>query len=62
MKLTLILAIFATASLFSCKKDHTCECTNSYSTYDAGTVEKTKNQAKKYCESLSEGETKCKVK
>lgn len=62
MKLTLLLASFALLTATSCKKDYTCECTNSFSTYDAGTVEKTKGQAKKYCEKLSEGETKCKVK
>ncbi len=49
-------------SLISCKKDRTCECTNSISTYDAGTVEKTKSQAKKYCKSLTAGETTCKLK
>ncbi len=46
----------------SCSKERTCECTNSNSTYDAGTVDQTKSQAKKYCEGLSAGDTKCKLK
>lgn len=57
-----VFAIFFALSLISCKKERTCECTNSNGTYDAGTVEKTKRQAKKYCEGLSFGETTCKLK
>lgn len=48
--------------LSSCKKDYTCVCINSNGSYDAGTVEKTKRQAKKYCEDLSAGATECKLK
>lgn len=49
-------------ALFSCKKEWTCECVNSNATYDAGTVEKTKSQAKKYCKDLSSGQTTCQLK
>lgn len=62
MKITKIIAFFALFTVVSCRKEYTCQCTNTFSTYDAGTVEKTKGQAKKYCESLSAGETKCKLK
>lgn len=62
MRFTLLIAFFAVFTITSCKKERTCECSNSYSTYDAGTIEKTKGQAKKYCKSLSEGETVCQLK
>jgi hypothetical protein len=62
MKLLLTVALLTVFALSSCKKERTCECSNTYSTYDAGTVEKSKSQAKKYCESLSAGDTKCKLK
>ena len=62
MKLTLIIVLSAFFALVSCKKERTCECSNSYSTYDAGTVEKSRSQAKKHCEALSAGETRCKLK
>jgi len=62
MTLLRFVACFFVLSLVSCKKERTCECTNSNGTYDAGTVEKTKRQAKKYCEGLSFGETTCQLK
>jgi hypothetical protein len=46
----------------ACKKDRTCECKNSSSTYAAGDVEATKSQAKKYCKDLSSGDTQCYLK
>lgn len=58
-KFLVVLGVFF---LVSCKKEWTCECSNTNATYDAGTVEKTKSQAKKYCKGLSEGETTCKLK
>jgi len=62
MKSITILSFFCFLTLLSCKKNRTCECSNAYATYDAGDVDKTKGRAKKYCESLSAGETKCKLK
>jgi hypothetical protein len=62
MKLLLNMALLSIFIFVSCKKERTCECTNTYSTYDAGTVEKTKSRAKKYCEDLSVGDTKCTLK
>lgn len=62
MKFATTIACLTFLTLFSCKKDHTCQCSNSFSTYDAGTVEMTKSQAKKHCKSLSAGETTCKLK
>ena len=59
IKIMVCLAFFA---CFSCKKNRVCECTNSQGTYSAGEVEMTKSQAKKYCKSLSAGETDCKLK
>jgi hypothetical protein len=59
---TLFLTTIILISFMSCSKERTCECTNSNSTYDAGTVDQTKSQAKKYCEGLSAGDTKCKLK
>lgn len=62
MKFLAIPVFLALLSLVSCKKEYTCQCSNSFSTYDAGTVEMTKSQAKKHCKSLSAGETICKLK
>lgn len=56
-----IISFLALISLVSCKKDRTCECTNSKGTYNAGDVDMTKRQAKKYCKELSSGETTCKL-
>ncbi len=58
-KLVTILLLFFT---ISCKKNRTCVCTSSSGSYDAGEVEKTKSQAKKYCKALSVGETNCELK
>ncbi len=57
-----LFALLLLFSVVSCKKNRVCECTNSLGTYDAGEVEKTKSQAKKYCKDLSAGETTCKLK
>lgn len=58
-KMSALIIIFIGAS---CKKERTCQCTNSIATYDAGTTDGTKNQARKYCKTLSAGETECKLK
>lgn len=57
-----ILMLAAIAVLASCKKNYTCQCTNSNGTYDAGEIEDTKSKAKKHCESLSGGSTTCNLK
>jgi hypothetical protein len=62
MKITSIYLLFILFTLISCKKERTCVCTNSIATYDAGTTDGTKSQAKKHCESLTAGETTCKLK
>ena len=62
MKFAVVPAFLVLFISSSCKKDYTCQCSNSFSTYDAGTVEMTKGQAKKHCKSLSAGETTCKLK
>ena len=49
-------------SLASCKKNYTCECTNTNGTYVAGEVEATKSKAKKHCEGLSTSNTECVAK
>jgi hypothetical protein len=54
----LLLAILS----FSCKKERVCVCKNTIATYEAGTLESTKSYAKKYCKSLSNGETVCELK
>jgi hypothetical protein len=46
----------------SCKKNRICECKNSNATYDAGEINDTKYQAKKYCTGLSSGDTQCYLK
>ena len=62
MKTLTLFALFFLSTLISCTKERTCQCTNSTSTYDAGTVDKTKSQAKKYCKTLSTGNTVCDLK
>ncbi|MBI3518491.1 MAG: hypothetical protein HY062_03930 [Bacteroidetes bacterium] len=62
MKIIPICALFMTLLCVSCKKERTCQCTNSVATYDAGTTDGTKIQARKYCKTLSAGETECKLK
>lgn len=57
-----IITLLVLISLVSCKKDRTCECTSSKGTYNAGEVDMSKRQAKKYCKELSSGETTCKLK
>lgn len=54
-----ILVFFVLSVFASCKKTYQCQCTNSSGTYAAGETEGTKMQAKKHCESLSEGSTTC---
>jgi len=56
IRISLLLLAFITVS---CKKDYNCVCTNSNGSYTAGTVEATKSDAKKYCESLSTTNTSC---
>ncbi len=58
-KYSLIFLLFFT---MSCKKNRTCVCTSSAGSYEAGDIEKTKSQAKKYCKDLSVGETNCELK
>lgn len=62
MKIAPLLVSTLFILLLSCKKERVCECKNSFSTYNAGTVEQTKSQAKKYCKSLSVGQTECYLK
>lgn len=62
MKTLTLLAFFSLITMVSCTKERTCQCKNSISTYDAGTVDKTKSQAKKYCKTLSNGDTVCDLK
>lgn len=45
----------------ACKKDHDCVCTNSNGSYTAGTIKDTRMRAKKQCENLSTGDTKCTI-
>lgn len=57
------IAIFLFAVLISsCKKEYTCQCTNTNGTYDAGVTTDTKDGADKYCKSLSSTSTNCSVK
>ena len=46
----------------SCKKTRICECKNTNGSYDAGEIDATKYQAKKYCKTLSSGDTQCYLK
>ncbi len=62
MKIIKICAIFTLLLTVSCKKEHTCQCSNSNGTYDSGTLDASKSYAKKYCKDLSAGETVCKLK
>ncbi len=62
MKFSQIIVILGVLFCVSCKKERTCECSNSTATYDAGTLDASKSQAKKYCKTLSVGETECKLK
>ena len=61
-KIALSIATVYIVLVSSCVKERTCQCKNSSSTYDAGTVDKTKSQAKKYCKTLSQGATTCSLK
>jgi len=62
MKPQTLLSLFTLFMMVSCTKERTCQCKNATSTYDAGTVDKTKSQAKKYCKTLSAGDTVCDLK
>lgn len=62
MQFIKISTLFVILIAASCKKERTCQCTNSIATYDAGTTDATRSQAKKYCKTLSTGETECKLK
>jgi hypothetical protein len=46
----------------SCKKNYSCECRNSFTTYPAGEVYATQSKADKKCKELSTGDTQCYVK
>ncbi|MBA2614007.1 MAG: hypothetical protein H0U95_18740 [Bacteroidetes bacterium] len=61
MRTIFYVLIFLACGLFSCKKTYICECKNSNTTYVAGEKEGTRNQAKKYCQDLSSGDTKCNI-
>jgi len=56
------ILVLVIMSLASCKKNYSCECTNSNGTYIAGEVEATKSKAKKHCEGLSTASTDCVAK
>jgi hypothetical protein len=62
MKTHTLLALLTLFTIASCTKERTCQCKNATSTYDAGTVDKTKSQAKKYCKTISAGDTVCDLK
>lgn len=62
MKKLAFSIVFLSLFTLSCKKKYTCVCTNSLATYNAGEVEKTKSQARKYCTALSTNDTKCGLK
>lgn len=59
MKVIRIFLVFFAFTVVSCKKEYTCVCKNSNGSYIAGTVEATKSNAKKHCESLSTADTSC---
>ncbi|HRH11951.1 MAG TPA: hypothetical protein PLU73_10570 [Bacteroidia bacterium] len=61
MKKTILIFVLFWVST-SCKKNRICECKNSNGTYEAGELEATKQQAKKDCKALSEGQTECYLK
>lgn len=61
MKKIIYILIFFISGLTACKKTYVCECKNSNSTYVAGEKEGTRNQAKKYCQGLSTGNTQCNI-
>jgi hypothetical protein len=54
----LFLALFA----ISCKKDYTCECRNSYSTYESGVIHDTEKKADEKCKAQGSADTKCYLK
>ena len=58
----ILLVAFALVLFASCKKNYQCSCSNSNGAYDAGEVEGTKRQAKKYCQDLGSGSTTCDIK
>ena len=62
MKKIIYILICCGTVFCSCKKNRICECKNTNNTYDAGELEATKSQAKKFCKDLSEGETDCYLK
>lgn len=62
MKWVRVIFAMSVFIMGSCVKDRTCECKNSNSKYDAGEIEATKGQAKKYCKGLSGGDTECYLK
>lgn len=62
MKNLPIFCLFLLFFVVSCKKERTCQCTNSNGTYDAGTIDASRSYAKKHCKSLSVGETTCELK
>lgn len=62
MKRIIYISIFSAIGLTSCKKNYVCECKNSNTTYIAGETEGTRSQAKRYCQDLSSGDTKCNIK
>lgn len=62
MKIIQICALLALFLCLACKKERTCECSNSNGTYEAGTTDDDYFGAKKHCKSLSAGETSCKLK
>lgn len=61
MKKIIYITIVAAIVFTSCKKNYVCECKNSNTTYVAGETEGTRSQAKKNCQDLSSGDTKCNI-
>jgi hypothetical protein len=62
MKFTRFFAVIILFLAISCRKERTCQCTNSNGSYESGALESTRTYAKKYCKSLSSEDTNCELK
>lgn len=57
-----IVIIVSVLVMSACKKNYTCECRNSNTTYVGGETYGTKKKSEDRCAALSAGDTKCYVK